>query len=92
MNVRLSLAAATFAAGILFAAVPGMATTDSASLQTLKTTGAAQSSNIEQAAWRGRCWWGIGGWHKYVRGVGRVQCTTHRCWTNSWGIRRCRWF
>jgi hypothetical protein len=90
MKLKLSLAAATLAAGISFASIPGKATVG-VSLQTLKTP-AARSTLVDQAGWRGRCWWGIGGWHKYVKGVGRVQCTSHKCWTNRWGIRRCRWF
>ena len=90
MKLRSSLAAAAFAIGVSCAAMPGMATTN-ASLQVLNASG-TQSSLVEEAAWRGRCWWGPGGWHKYVRGVGRVQCTSHKCWINRWGFRRCRWF
>jgi hypothetical protein len=89
MTFRLSLAAATLAAGVVLASMPATAATSS-SFTSLKAIGAAQSSIIEKTA--GRCWWGFGGWHKWVPGVGRVQCTSHKCWKNRWGIRRCKWF
>ncbi len=92
MARKLPLAAAAFFAGLLFTSAPGMAATTSVSLGALKSVGAAQSSAVEKAAWGSRCRWGIGGYHKWVPGVGRVQCTARKCWRNSWGIRRCRWF
>jgi hypothetical protein len=91
MNLKLSLAAASLAAGVLFAIMPGMAASGG-SFGILKDLGAAQPSGVERTLWHRGCHWGIGGYHKYVEGVGRVQCTSHKCWTNRWGIRRCKWF
>ncbi len=88
---RLSFAAAAISVGVLLASTSGMATTG-ASFGALKGAGATQSSAVEKTAWANRCRWGIGGYHKWVPGVGRVQCTARKCWRNSWGIRRCRWF
>jgi hypothetical protein len=79
MNLKLSLAAASLAAGLLIAAMPGMAA-GTASLATLKTLGAEQHSAVEQAHfWHRTCRRGLNGWHKHVPGVGRVQCTNHTC-------------
>ncbi len=91
MTRNLPLAAAVLAAGLLFTTMPGMATTG-VSLGALKSVGATQSSAVEKTAWGSRCRWGFGGYHKWVPGVGRVRCTARKCWRNSWGIRRCRWF
>ena len=78
MTRKLSLVAATIAAGLLCAASQGMATT-AGPLGALKGVGAAQS-NIEQAHfWHKTCRRGLHGWHKHVPGIGRVQCTNHIC-------------
>lgn len=78
MTRKLSLVAATIAAGVLCAASQGMATT-AGSLGALKSVGVAQSS-IEQAHfWHRTCRKGLNGYHKHVRGIGRVQCTNHVC-------------
>jgi hypothetical protein len=58
----------------------------------LKSVEMVQPPVAEKTAWGHACWWGPGGWHKYVPGVGRVQCTTRKCWINRWGFRRCKWF
>jgi len=92
MNFKLSVTAAALAGGILLATLPSMATAIGP-LGALKDLGAAQSSHIEKThGWHRRCHWGLNGWHKHIPGVGRVQCTSHRCWVNSWGVRRCHWF
>jgi hypothetical protein len=88
---KLSFAAAAIAAGLLFASASGMATTNT-SVGAVKSVAAAQASIVDKAGWRNTCRWGIGGYHKWVPGVGRVQCTARKCWRNSWGIRRCRWY
>jgi hypothetical protein len=90
MTGKLSFGAAAVAAGLLLVSTAGMATT-STSIGALKQTASGQASMIDKAAWRG-CHWGLGGYHKWVPGVGRVQCTARKCWRNSWGIQRCRWF
>jgi hypothetical protein len=92
MKLKISLTALALAAGVLLGALPGMAT-GIGPLSAVKDLGAAQSSIIEKThGWHRTCQWGLNGWHKHVPGVGRVQCTNHKCWTNSFGIRRCRWF
>lgn len=59
-------------------------------LSTLKADISAQS-DVEQAHfWHRRCRRGLNGWHKHIKGVGRTQCTTMRCWKNSLGRRVCR--
>ncbi len=93
MNLKLSLAAASLAASLSIAAMPGMASAGTASLSTLKNVAASQPSGIEKTLWGSeKCHWGIGGYHKYVPGVGRIQCTARKCWTNSFGFKRCKWF
>ncbi len=82
MNLKLSLAAASLAAGVLFATMPGMAASGG-SLGILKDLGAAQSSGVEKTHLAPGLPVGLGGYHKYVEGVGRVQCTSHKCWTNG---------
>ncbi|MFT3732783.1 MAG: hypothetical protein QM780_15405 [Hyphomicrobium sp.] len=89
MSGKLSIVAAALAAGMVLAGTAGMAATG-ASLGQLK--GVAASSIVEKAGWNSRCHWGIGGYHKWIPGVGRVQCTARKCWRNSWGVRRCRWY
>ncbi|MBS0238831.1 MAG: hypothetical protein JSS54_03045 [Proteobacteria bacterium] len=91
MTRKLSLVAATIAAGVLCAASQGMATT-AGSLGALKGLEQSHSPMAEKTAFRHGCWWGPGGYHKWVPGVGRVQCTAKKCWRNRWGVRRCRWF
>jgi hypothetical protein len=92
MTLKLSLAATAFAAGIACATMPGLAA-NPGSFGVLKEIGAAQPSGVEKThGWHRTCKWGLNGWHKHVPGVGRVQCTMHKCWTNRWGFRRCRWF
>jgi len=92
MSFKLSLAAASLSAGLLIAAIPSLAAGTS-SIAALKDTAAAQPSGVLKTLWGSeKCHWGIGGYHKYVPGVGRIQCTARKCWKNSFGFRRCKWF
>lgn len=78
MAGKFSLVALALAAGVLGAATQGMATT-AGPLGALKSAGEAQS-NIEQAHfWHRTCRKGLNGYHKHVKGIGRVQCTNHVC-------------
>jgi hypothetical protein len=88
---KFSVAAAAIAAGLLVASSAGMATS-AGSLGALKDVGAAQSSVEKTHGWHRTCRRGLNGYHRHVPGVGRIQCTARKCWTNSWGVRRCRWF
>ena len=92
MKLKLSLLSATLAAGVMMAAMPGFAANTS-SFGALKELGAAQPSGVEKThGWHRTCQWGLNGWHRHVPGVGRVQCTVHKCWINKWGYKRCRWY
>lgn len=91
MARMLTLCAVTLAGAVLTISAPGMATT-AGPLGALKEVGSAQSSVEKTHGWHRTCRWGLNGYHKHVPGVGRVQCTARKCWINSWGIRRCRWF
>ena len=93
MNLKLSLAAVSLAAGLLIAAMPGSAA-DTAGIGKLKDVVASQPSGVTDVLWRrGRCHRGIGGYYKWVRGVGRVQCTAAKnCYTNIFGFKVCDWF
>lgn len=78
MARKLSLVAAMVAVGVLSAASQGIAATGG-SLGALKSVGADQST-VEQAHfWHRTCRKGLNGWHKHVKGIGRVQCTNHVC-------------
>ncbi|MET0430982.1 MAG: hypothetical protein ABWZ86_00785 [Hyphomicrobium sp.] len=91
MTLKFSVVAVAIAAGIVCASTSGMATPASP-LGVLKGVG-LQQSNVEKThGWHRTCRRGLSGYHKHIPGVGRVQCTARKCWTNSWGIRRCRWF
>jgi hypothetical protein len=87
MNFKFLLPVALLAAGVLFAAIPSQAGTIGG-FNTIKTLAAEQPSNIDQAHfWHRTCRRGLNGWHKHVKGIGRVQCTNHVCKRG-----KCRWF
>lgn len=90
MISKLTISAAVVAGSLMLAAVPASAA-PGANLGGL--TGLSQESLVEKThGWHRTCMWGLGGWHKHVRGVGRVQCTTRKCWRNRFGVKRCRWY
>ena len=83
--------AAIAAAGLLSLSTPAGATPASG-LAPLKPL-ALEQSNVEQAHfWHRRCRKGLTDWHKHVRGIGRVECTAHKCWKTPHGYTRCMWF
>ena len=41
--------------------------------------------------WHRTCRHGLTDVHKHVKGLGRVECTTQRCYMTKWGYKRCRW-
>jgi hypothetical protein len=59
-------------------------------LTLLKDNISAQTQIEKAHFWHRKCRRGLNGWHRHVKGVGRVQCTSMRCWKNSWGRRVCR--
>lgn len=74
-----SIAAAGVAAGLMMAAMTGPAAA-AASLAPLKTINLESQSMVDQAHfWHRTCRRGLNGWHKHVKGVGRVQCTNQKC-------------
>jgi hypothetical protein len=87
MNFQHALVAATLAAGLMFASTPGMAA-NTGSFSVLKEVGAPQPSAVQKTwGWHRTCRRGLHGWHKHVKGIGRVQCTNHVCRHG-----KCRWF
>ena len=91
MNFKITIAATIASAGLLAAAMSASAAT-LPSLSTLKDAAAAQSQVEQTHGWHRICRRGLNGWHKHVPGVGRVQCTTAKCYTNKWGYKRCTYF
>jgi hypothetical protein len=91
VNRKLLLATAAVVTGFVFVNAPGIAAPSTA-LNAVKAAPLAERSIVQKAGYWNRCRWGIGGYHKWVPGVGRIQCTARKCWRNSWGIRRCRWY
>ena len=91
MTLKSLVSAGALALGLVLAAVPSGANPAS-QVGDWKSLKLDQPTIVQKTLWHRGCHWGIGGYHKYVAGVGRVQCTTHKCWTNRFGIRRCRWF
>lgn len=88
---KLSLSAIAIAAGLAFAALPALAT-PAANLSPLKELNAAQTMVQKTHGWHRKCRRGLNGFHRHVRGVGRVQCTTSRnCYRNVFGVRVCNW-
>ncbi len=90
-GTKVFLTAAVFSAGLALVSTSGRATV-STSLNSVATVASMQDAVVQTAGYWSRCRWGIGGYHKWVPGIGRVQCTARKCWRNSWGIRRCRWY
>jgi hypothetical protein len=90
-GTKVFLSAAIIGAGLMLVSASGMATV-STSVNSMASTASVQDTMVQKAGYLNRCRWGIGGYHKWVQGVGRVQCTARKCWRNSWGIRRCRWY
>lgn len=85
MNRKFWLAAASLAAAVAFSGTASAASP--APLSLLKDV-AAQSTNVAQAHfWHRKCRRGLNGWHKHVKGIGRVQCTNHVCKRG-----KCYWF
>ncbi|MEQ1670772.1 MAG: hypothetical protein ABL893_07945 [Hyphomicrobium sp.] len=61
-------------------------------LSAMKDGALAQSQIEKTHGWHRTCRRGLNGSHKHVRGVGRIQCGTAKCWTNAWGYKRCKYF
>ncbi len=79
MSFKLTLSAAIVAAGLAAAALPASAASLSSNLNALNGVSAGQSLIEKTHGWHRKCRLGLNGWHKHVKGVGRVQCTNHRC-------------
>lgn len=91
--MKLSLSAAVLAAGLAMATIPVSAQPGSA-LPQLKSIVGSEASMVEKThGWHRKCRKGLNGWHKHVKGVGRVQCTVAKnCYTNVFGFKVCDWF
>ena len=87
-----ALGAAALAAAVIVQCGAPASATPATPLSLLKST-ASQSSIVEKThGWHRRCRHGFTDVHRHIPGVGRVTCSTQKCWTNKWGVRRCRWF
>lgn len=91
MNAKLTITAALAAAGLMAASITATAA-PMPNLNLLKDTATAQSQVEKTHGWHRQCRRGLNGWHKHVKGVGRVQCTTARCTTNWLGYKTCKYF
>lgn len=88
----IALGAAAIAAAVFVSSGAPVSAQPGASLQLLKSTAAGQSMVEKTHGWHRTCRRGFTDVHRHIPGVGRTTCTTHKCWTNKWGVRRCRWF
>jgi hypothetical protein len=62
-------------------------------LTQMPLTALADAMPVHQThGWHRSCRRGLNGWHRHVRGVGRIQCTTRRCSRNQYGRMVCRYF
>lgn len=91
MIAKLTISGIAVAAGLVLAA--GAYAGPASSLAPLKPL-ALEQSPVEQAHfWHRSCRKSLsGGWHKHVKGVGRVECTAKKCFTTPHGYKRCMWF
>jgi hypothetical protein len=91
MISKLTLATLAAAAGLLAATLPASSAT-LPNLNIMKDGAIAQSQVEKTHGWHRKCRKGINGSHKHVKGVGRIQCTTAKCYTNIFGYRSCDFF
>lgn len=91
MTSRNIICAAGLAAAVAIA-LPAVAA-PAGGFAPLKTLGLSQTHVEKTHGWHRKCRKGLNGWHRHVKGVGRVQCTTAKnCYTNMFGFRVCDWF
>ena len=91
MISKFKLSAAIAAAGFLAVTLPVSATTIP-NLNTVKDAAQLQSDIQKAHGWHRTCRKGLNGSHKHVKGVGRIQCTTAKCYTNIFGYKVCDYF
>ncbi len=89
---RIALGVAAIAAAGLFAISAPSSAAPAAGFGPLKTLALEQSVVEKTHGWHRRCRKGWSDWHKHVRGVGRITCTTRRCFKNNWGGTSCRYY
>ena len=83
---------ATIAAAILVSATAQLSAAPAAGFSPLKALSLEQSMVEKTHGWHRRCRKGWSDWHKHVRGVGRITCSTRRCFKNNWGGTSCRYY
>ncbi|MCB1485459.1 MAG: hypothetical protein KDJ17_11265 [Hyphomicrobiaceae bacterium] len=88
----IALGAAALAAAIAVSAIVPATAAPSGSLGVMKSISAEQTMVSKTHGWHRTCRRGFTDVHRHVPGVGRVACTSRRCWKNKWGVRRCRWY
>ena len=83
---------AAIAAAILVSATAQLSAAPAAGFSTLKGLSLEQSMVEKTHGWHRRCRKGWSDWHKHVRGVGRITCSTRRCFKTNWGGTSCRYY
>ena len=91
MSSKFTLSALLFAGGMLAVTLP-VSATSLPNLSLLKVQALEQSQVQKTHGWHRSCRKGLNGSHKHVKGVGRIQCTTAKCYTNIFGYRVCDYF
>jgi hypothetical protein len=86
MNSKIWLATVALAVGTAMSGASANAASP-APLSLLKVASAQSSNVVEAHFWHRKCRRGLNGWHKHVKGIGRVQCTNHVCKHG-----KCYWF
>ena len=85
----LALGIAVLATAIVSTGAPATAA-PGGSLGVMKSIAAEQSMVDKTHGWHRTCRRGLTDVHRHVPGVGRVTCTSRRCWRNKGGARRRR--
>lgn len=92
MLKKLTLTAAALCTAVVITSATTVAA-PATGLSPLKALTADQQIIEKTHGWHRKCRKGLNQWHRHVKGVGRVQCTTAKnCYTNVFGFRVCNWF
>ena len=91
MISKFTLSALVVAGGLLAWTLP-VSATSLPNLSTMKNGAIEQSMVQKTHGWHRACRKGLNGSHKHVKGVGRIQCTTAKCYTNIFGYKVCDFF
>jgi len=87
----IALGAAAFAAAAFVSIGAPATAAPGGALGVMKSITAEQTMVDKTHGWHRTCRRGLTDVHRHVPGTGRVTCSSRRCWTNKWGVRRCQW-